>query len=332
MLCYFLKGVSSRYLLLLDLCAGLLLAGCAALAPKTVLDETGLRNTDTSTPSTINLFNEHYRQLYDKNFGTRTSAAAQQAGDTRNFIAPPPAVLTAEGANLSYQLCSSFFKSAGTEQQYLLFSRDVIGVLGTLATGVLGATNGSSAATGAVGLTSGALLSGISIYSRNFLFSEDNVQAVQDLTLKAMTAQTTASLERASKPSTNYSFFEAVKDIMDIQAICEVQKILSLVRSSIHQAQPLTTRTPGGQLSTDVGPQQPLTIVGVNALPAAAFLRAKDIRAVQAAVQRVDNLNSYLDRNMRFGTASDITTWLYNSGSDQRHLEDVARSMGWSGQ
>jgi hypothetical protein len=120
----------------------------------------------------------------------------------------------------------------------------VIGVLGTLATGVLGATGGSSAATGAVGITSGALLSGISIYSRNFLFSEDNVQAVQDLTLKAMSAQTTASLERASK-SAHYSFFDAVNDIMDIQAICEVQKILSLVRNSIRQAQPVTTRAPG---------------------------------------------------------------------------------------
>jgi hypothetical protein len=146
-----------------------------------------------------------------------------------------------------------------------------------------------------------------------------------------MTAQTTASLELANKRA-NYSFFDAVKDIMDIQAICEVQKILSLVRNSIHQAQPVTTRAPGGQLSTDVGPQRALIISGVNALPAAAFLQAQDIRAVQAAVQRVNNLRSYNDGSMRFGTASDITTWIYNPGSDQRHLEDVARSMGWSGQ
>lgn len=206
----------------------------------------------------------------------------------------------------------------------------MIGVLGTLGTGILGAARSSPAAIAGIGLSSGTLLSGISTYSRNFLFSEDNVQAVQDLTLKAMTAQTTASLARAGA-TTDYSFFDAVKDIMDIQAICEVQKILSLVRNSIQQAKPVSTLGFGGQLSTDVGPQPALTFSGVNALPAAAFLQAQDIRAVQAAVQRVGNIGNYHDGSMRFGTASDITTWLYNPDSDQKHLEDVARLMGWSG-
>jgi hypothetical protein len=210
----------------------------------------------------------------------------------------------------------------------------VIGVLGTFATGVLAATHSSPAATAGVGIGSGALLSGISAYSRNFLFSEDNVQAVQDLTLKAMTAQTTASLARA-KAAADYSFFDAVKDIMDIQAICEVQKILSLVRNSIGQAEPVTTVSPGGHLSTDVGPQRALTISGVNALPAAVFLQnraGRDPSAVLAAVRQVNNIKNYGDRDMRFGTASDVTTWVFNPNSDQRHLEAVARKLGWSGQ
>jgi hypothetical protein len=297
-----------------------------------VVSEAGVSNPDTSAPSTINLFNEHYRELYDQNFGTRISRAAQSAGDAHAFTAPAPIVLTREGAGLAYQYCSSFFKTAGTEQQYLLFSRDVVGVVGTLATGVLGATRASPAATAAVGLGSGAMLSGISIYSRNFLFSEDNVQAVMDLTLKAMTSQTTALLARASVAGADYGFFDSVKDIMDIQAVCEVQKILSLVQESIHQSQPTSKPNAGGQITTEVGPQGALTISGVNTVPAAVYLQAQDIRAVQAAVQRVDNLTLYHEPNARFGTAGDTTTWLYNPGSDQKHLEDVARSMGWSGQ
>ena len=314
--------------------SALVLPGCSANAPKIVVNESGVSNEDTSSPSTINLFNEHYRELYDRNFGTKLSAAAKQAGNSRNIVAILPLDLTKEGASLSYQLCSSFFKKAGTEQQYLLFSRDLVGVLGTLATGVLGATYSNPAATAAVGLTSGALLSGISTYSRNFLFSEDNVQAVQDLTLKAMTAQTTATLARASSTA-DYSLFDSVKDIMDIQSICEVQKILSLVRNSIRQAEPVSTVAPGGHLSTDVGPQRALMISGVNVSSAATFLQAQALRdplAVLAAVKRVDNLGSYDDRNMRFGTASDVVTWVYNPNSDRRHLEAVATTMGWSGQ
>jgi hypothetical protein len=175
--------------------------------------------------------------------------------------------LTAEGASLSYQLCSSFFKTAGTEQQWLLFSRDVIAVIGTLTTGILGATHASPAATAWVGIGSGAALSGISIYARNFLFSEDNVQAVQDLTLKAMAAQTAATLKLAKEKGNDYSFFDSVRDIMNIQAVCEVQNILSLVRNSIRQASLETTRSSGNQITTDVASPASTTIVLPPAVP-----------------------------------------------------------------
>ena len=38
---------------------GLVLTGCAAYAPKIVVDQTGVRNTAPPTPSTINAFNEN---------------------------------------------------------------------------------------------------------------------------------------------------------------------------------------------------------------------------------------------------------------------------------
>jgi hypothetical protein len=83
-----------------------------------------------------------------------------------------------------------------------------------------------------------------------------------------MTAQTAATLAQANARTAaardpanagfDYSFFDSVRDIMNIQAVCEVQNILSLVRSSIHQASPVATISPGGQISTVVPPTPPI--------------------------------------------------------------------------
>jgi hypothetical protein len=70
-----------------------------------------------------------------------------------------------------------------------------------------------------------------------------------------MTAQTTAIMALANA-NAGYNFFDSVKDIMNIQAVCEVPNILSLVRSSIHQASPVAMISPGGQIWTVVPPAQ----------------------------------------------------------------------------
>jgi hypothetical protein len=129
----------------------------------------------------------------------------------------------------------------------------VIGVVGTIATGVLGATHASPAATAWLGLGSAAALSTISIYARNFLFSEDNVQAVQNLTLTAMSAATDAALSPKRNP---YDFLTAVQAIMDVQSVCEVQNILSLVRQSLNAAQPTASPSFSGRITVSVPPQQ----------------------------------------------------------------------------
>jgi|SRR6185437_3473957 len=298
------------YLLVLSI-----VCGCTANAPKVVVTEAGVQNADTTADSTINVFNQHYRQLYNQARGVSSP----------NSILVTPAILTAEGASLSYQFCASFFKTAGAEQQYLLFSRDVIGILGTFATGVLGATHASPAATAGVGIGSGALLAGISAYSRNFLFSEDNVQAVQDLTLRAMASQTAATLTRADGLGNDYRFFDAVKDIMDIQAICEVQNIISLVRNSVRQAQPVSSVSAGGQISTDIAPQRVLTVVGVNTTSAAVFLQNQALQnpgAFLTAAQRAAP-------GLKFRTASDAVRWAFDPKSDSAQVEAAAKELGW---
>ena len=305
----------------------ILLAGCTANAPKIVVTEQGLVNTSTGKASSVDGFAADYQALFNQTFNTTmaTNAAARQVTAVQ---------VTQAGANLAYQFCASFFKTAGTEQQYLLFSRDVIGVVGTLVTGVIGATKGSPAAAAIVGIGSAAALSGISAYSREFLFSEDNVQGVQDLTLSAMAAQTTAVLMEARKAGEKYGFYDSVRDIMEIQAVCEVQSILALVRHSIVNAKP-SAQVINGRVSTDVREQvaanAPIVITELNRTSPAKFLQSQRLADVVAAVRAMDN-SKYRDSARPLKTANDIVNWLSDAGSDTKHLEDVAKKLGWRGQ
>lgn len=292
------------------------LVACTANRPKIVVDENGPQYLNGS--GSFAVFQQHYQNLYELQIAANSDPTKIRASAV---------TLVKEGTSLSYQLCASFFKSAGTEQQYLLFGRDLIGVAGTLATGILGATHASPGAIGAVGIGSGAALSGIAIYARNFLFSEDNVQAVQNLTLGAMGAATTSALQR-----TDYDFFTAVQAIMDVQSVCEVQSILSLVRQSINQAQPQAA-TVDNRISVKVPPQQPIRQSGINPSPAAEWLRVQDPASIKSAATILDNYNAYSDA-AQFPLAGSVAVldWVNRNDSDPRHLAEVARRLGWRGQ
>ena len=259
------------------LVGSLLVSGCTAYQPKIVVDENGLRNR--SDAGSFRALKAKYDALQK---ATNARSLTVEGGES---IGSASRALVKAGSNVAYQQCMSFFKTAGTEQQYLLFTRDIVGVAGTIATGVLGLTNAGATATAALGIGSGAALSGISIYSRNFLFSEDNVQAVQDLTLKALNeaAQAAVSPDRG-----DYDFDTAVTAIMDVQSNCEVQKILSLVRQSISGAQPVATATPNGRIGVIV-PLQTVT------LPAATVNDQRQLPVVSDLGTRVKNLS---DRQM----------------------------------
>jgi len=295
------------------------LAACTANRPKIVVDENGPQYPNGT--GSFAIFQQHYQYLYTLQSSANPDPAQIRASAN---------ALVREGSSLAYQLCGSFFKTAGTEQQYLLFGRDVIGVAGTLATGILGATNAGSAAIGAVGIGSGAALSAISIYARNFLFSEDNVQAVQNLTLNAMSAATATALER-----TDYDFFTAVQAIMDIQSVCEVQSILALVRQSINQAKPQVVSVNNNRIAVEVPPQQAIQIrqSGLNPAAAAEWLRLQDPAAIRKAANGLDNFSTYSDA-AQFPLAGPVAAsiWVIRNDSDPRHLADVARRLGWSGQ
>jgi hypothetical protein len=255
--------------------AGLaLLSCCTAIQPKIVVDETGLKNT--AEDGSVAVLGTKYNAL------RKATNEGKSKLDDNTPIAVAASDLVKAGASVAYQQCSSFFKTAGTEQQILLFTRDAIGVVGTIATGVLGATHASPAATAWLGLGSGAALSTISIYSRNFLFSEDNVQAVQNLTLAAMSAATQVALSPSRDP---YDFLTAVQAIMDVQSVCEVQNILSLVRQSINAGQPVPTPSTAGSPSGRIAVGVPVQTVNLRPATAADVKQFADVSGIRARIR-----------------------------------------------
>ncbi len=207
-------------------CAGALalgLSGCAALGPNYVVSPRGAANTGNT--GTIGVFSDAYNAS-QSNASEPTKAA--------NMVAV--------GTELEYQLCADFFRNAGHAQQWLLFSKDFLAVAGAIATGVLGAAAAASGGINATaiawtGLSAASGVALLNTFERNFLFSENNVQAVQDLTLKAVSVARAQALSKDRMSS--YTFASAVSALVDVQSQCEVQNILVLVRLSIGSANPV---------------------------------------------------------------------------------------------
>lgn len=210
----------------------LVVTGCVTSGPGLIVSPTG--TTATGSGGTVSAFAEAYRQS-----AATVVPAPNGAAPDSSSAADKAYTMVKIGTELQYQLCADFFRTAGKEQQWLLFAKDALATIGTVTTGILGASGGSASAIAWVGLSTGAGITGINLYARNFLFSEDNVQAVQDMTLKAVSAARTAAISEDLKGS--YNFASAVSALMDVQAVCEVQNILVMVRKSISTAKPKAT-------------------------------------------------------------------------------------------
>ena len=215
---------------MLKLCAlSLSVVGCASQGPDQIVSARGRE------PLTGGGTVEVFRQAFEASYKNATTPNAP----------PDPrlaAYMVRVGSELQYQLCKDFFRGAGKEQQWLLFGKDFLAVAGTIATGVLGAVSAASGGTGNAtaiawtGLGTAGGVSAINLYARNFLFSEENVGAVQKLTLDAVATARTAAL--SEERLTAYDFSSGISALIDVQAQCEVHNILNLVRESIGVARP----------------------------------------------------------------------------------------------
>jgi len=200
----------------------LAMGACAWRGPDAIVGPVGTAGHRVGDGGTIGLF-----------------ASSYEASRQNPASSPEAYRMVQVGSELQYQLCKDFFRGAGKEQQWLLFGKDALATIGSVTAGIIGATGGPAAAVAWVGLSTAAGVTGINLYERNFLFSENNVKAVEDLTLKALGAARDVAI--SADRSNAYDFPSAVSALMDIQGICEVQNILDMVRKSIGIAQPFAT-------------------------------------------------------------------------------------------
>lgn len=132
------------------------------------------------------------------------------------------------GFALVYANCNDFFTSAGKSQKWIMFSRDLVGAVGTLATAVM-ALHGSSenAVSNAAFATAGSF-AGMDIYTKNFLFSAENIDSVRELILKALDVHREAA---GNQPDATYE--SVTLTLLDNQNICTPMAMTALVREAI---------------------------------------------------------------------------------------------------
>lgn len=195
-----------------------LLGGCSTLkGPPPVMRASGPYSY--STPGK----NVGLIKRFQDSAATAAAADANQAAVT---------AMLDDGFMLVYAHCNDFFLSSGREQSSLLVLGDAVAALGTLATGAiaLGDGSGDRTALGIVSLGTAATVSGINIYTQRFLFGADNVDAVRELSLNALTAH--MEKVRTLQPA---SYQSAVMHLFDNQAICTPRRIAILAREAIQK-------------------------------------------------------------------------------------------------
>lgn len=144
-----------------------------------------------------------------------------------------------DGFSLIYANCSDFFQSAGATQKWLIFSRDTVGAIGTLATGIMALHDYGSTAIANVAFGTGAAFIGLDIYTKNFLFAAENVESVRELVGKALYAHRQEVETLTERKNLDYA--AATLFLQDNQDICSPMKIASMAREAIRNGRPVPT-------------------------------------------------------------------------------------------
>lgn len=131
--------------------------------------------------------------------------------------------------------CEDYFRSAGTTQRWVIVASDYVAAAGTLATSILALTHAGAAAVSATALGTSTVLTGTSIYTKDFLFASENMDSVRTLTMNAIHEH--QKLVNATVTN-NLDANDAVTAILDDQVICTLPHIATMVRSAIKNAKP----------------------------------------------------------------------------------------------
>ena len=166
-----------------------------------------------------------------------------------SFVSPANTILADDmavnGFALVYANCSDFFMSAGQTQKWLGVSRDAIGAVGTLATGLLALHGNGQSAVSNMAFATAASFAALDIYTKNFLFAAENIESVRALISRALTVHS-AEVSKAG----SFTYQSATIAILDNQNICTPTQISALVKEAIKKGDVVpTTESAGGLLS-----------------------------------------------------------------------------------
>lgn len=202
----------------------LLLAACATTqGPSPTLDKDGPLVADTAKSGLTGRF-----------------AASESASHNNQSDDSLARQMLEDGFALIYANCDLFFTSAGQTQRWLMVTRDTVGAIGTLAASVMALHGSSNNAVANVALGTGLTFSGLDIYTKNFLFAAENIDAVRELTTHALNVHSDAAREQIP-----LTYASASVHLLDNQNICTPASILALVRQAIKKGdvKPVVDRT-----------------------------------------------------------------------------------------
>jgi hypothetical protein len=157
-----------------------------------------------------------------------------------------------------YSYCDNYFDVMAVQQRKSRVARDTIAPIASLITGVLALHNfeknpgRKEDILAVIGLTTGAAASALDIYDEHMLFGAENIGAVEKLT-RAAISEHSSQVMLAS----NISFDAAIRHLLDNQAVCSPQHILSLTREAIREgkvaARPVNTAQGDGRSVAPAG-------------------------------------------------------------------------------
>jgi hypothetical protein len=170
--------------------------------------------------------------------------------------------MVVNGFGLIYSNCDEYFRDAGRTQRIIIFSRDLLGTIGTLATGVVAIAHASKDATAIAALITATGYAVMDNITKDYLFSSDNIDQVRELTLRALAAH-----QAAFQAGKSFNYPAALIYLEDNQNYCSLSKIAALVKDAIKNGQVVQVAGQPGNLP---GPTKPPEAPKTGGAPAGA--------------------------------------------------------------
>lgn len=140
------------------------------------------------------------------------------------------------GFDLIQSNCQDYFRKAGANQRGLYTAKDVTVATAAFAASVMGVNPRNKKPLSILPILTGGIYAGMDVYTKNFLYSAENVNAVAVLTYKALDEHRkaqTANVEAYIDSGHLLTYGKVVNILQENQAYCTPSGILPVVRSAI---------------------------------------------------------------------------------------------------